>query len=116
MINQSKTLSASQVKNSFGTLVGQVYTGKYQEIIVENHGEPLVAIVSIKDLKEMKELKEQEKRKEALASLRAVRARVQARVKGKLTGQEAESIANRFSREFVEDLEKEGKITFEKNS
>lgn len=46
--------------------------------------------------------------------LREARAEVQACIKGKLTSQEVKELANRFSRELVEDLEKEGKIKFER--
>src|SRR5579859_7259054 len=113
---QTKTLPASQVKNSFGAVVSQVRSGQYTAIIVENHGEPMVAIVAIGELQAMKEFREQEKRKKALAMLRQAREEVQARIKGKLTKKEADEIADRFSRELVEDLEKEGKVRFERKS
>lgn len=112
----AKTIPASQVKNNFGAIVNQVKSGEYPEVIVENRGEPMVAIVSIEDLKAMREFKEKEKRKRALDMLREARIEVQARIKGKLTSQEANKIANRFSKEFVKDLEKEGKIKFERKS
>lgn len=112
----AKTISASQVKNNFGTIVSQVQKGEYLEVIIENRGEPVAAIVSIEDLETMREFRERERQKEALARLRNVRVRVQARVKGKLTDQKADDIANRVSYELVEDLEKEGKIKFEKRA
>lgn len=112
----AKTISASQVKNNFGTIVSQVQKGEYPEVIVENRGQPIVAIIPIEELEAIKELRERERQKEALARLRSVRARVQARIKGKLTDKEADDMANRFSRELVEDLEKEGKIKFEKRT
>lgn len=116
MITQTKTLPASQVKNSFGTVVSQVQNGTYNAVIVENHGKPVVAIVTVGELKAMEEFREQERRKEALARLRKVRVGVQARMRVKLSDQEVEDISNRFSRELVEDLEKEGKIRFERKS
>ena len=64
----------------------------------------------------MREFKNRERQKEALAKLRSIRVRVQARIKGKLTDKKAEEAANRFSREFMEDLEKEGKIKFDTNN
>lgn len=116
MTLQSRTISASQVKNNFGTIVNQVYKGVYPEIIVENRGEPVVAIVHVKELKVMKAYKEQERRKEALAMLRNAREKVQARLKGKLTDRQAQVLADRFSRELVNDLAKEGKIKFERKT
>lgn len=112
----SKTIPASQVKNNFGTIVSQVHNGRYREVIVENHGEPMVAIIPIEELKIMREFKEQEKRRRALSMLRDARAEVQARIRGKLTTQETNEIANRFSKELVEDLKKEGKVKFERKS
>ena len=114
MIPQIKTLPASQVKNSFGMIVSQVHNGKYKEVIVENHGEPIVAIVDVKDLNAMREFREQEKRKEALKRLRKLRGQIQARIKGKIREQEIDEIANRFSRELVEGLAKERKVQFER--
>ncbi len=96
--------------------MSQIHTGQYQEVIVENHGEPMVAIIAVKELELMKKFREQEKRKKALEMLRGVRERVQARIKGKLTSKQVQVIANRFSREIVEDMEKEGKIRFERTS
>ncbi len=113
---QTKTLPASQVKYNFGAIVGQVQSGEYKAVIVENRGKPMVAIVAVGELEAMKEFREREKQKEALARLRKVRAEVQAKMKVKLSEKQVEDIANRFSRELVEDLEKEGKIRFERKS
>lgn len=113
---QTKTLPASQVKNSFGAVVSQVRSGQYTAIIVENRGEPVVAIVAIDELQAMREFKEQEKRKKALARLRQAREEVQSRLPKKLTDREAMQIADQFSHELVEDLAKEGKVKFERKS
>lgn len=113
---QTKTLPASQVKNTFGTVVNQVQNGTFEAVIVENHGEPVVAIVAIEELQAMKEFKEQEKRRKALAMLRQAREEVQARLPKKLSDKEAMQIADQFSHELVEDLAKEGKVKFERKS
>ena len=113
---QTKTLPASEVKNNFGAIASQVKKGEYKEIIVENRGEPIVAIVGVEELEAMKEFREKERQKDALERLRALRARIQARIKGRLTDQEADEIADRFSRELIDDLEKTGKVKFERNS
>lgn len=116
MLQQSKILSASQVKNSFGAIVNQLRTGEFSEVIVENHGRPLVAILPIGDLARMREFRQQSKQKEALALLRKSRKAVQTRLKGKISELEAEGIADRFGREFAQDLRKEGKVKFERKS
>ncbi len=116
MYTQTKTVSASQAKGSFGAIVNQVFNGQFTEVIVENHGEPIVAIIGMKELQAMKALREQERRREALAMLRQVREEVQARIKDKLTDTEAMQIADKFSHELIEDLAKEGKVKFERKS
>jgi prevent-host-death family protein len=116
MINKSKTASASQVQNNFGAIVNQVRRGEVTEVIVENRGEPVAAIVDMEELQAMREFREQEKRKKALQQLREVRAEIQARAKEKLTDKEAMALADRFSRELIDDLAKEGKVTFERKS
>ncbi len=116
MIQQTKILPASEVKNNFGAILSQVRSGKFAEVIVENRGEPIVAIVNMEELQIVRAFRERGRQKEALEKLRKVRTRAQARVKGKLTDQEADAIAGRFSRELVEDLENEGKITFERKT
>ena len=116
MQQQTKTLPASTVQNNFGAIVKQVRQGKYKEIIVENRGEPIVAIVDMEELQAMREFREQEKRKEALQELRALRDKIQTRNKGQLTDEEVDEIADRFGRDIVDDLEKEGKVRFERKT
>src|SRR3989344_9365845 len=116
MPQTSKTIPASQVKNNFGAIVSQIRRGEYPEVIVENRGQPVVAIVPLEELKVMKEFKEQEKRKKALSMLKNARAEVQTRIKNKLTLQKASGLADRFSKDLVKDLEKEGRIKFERKS
>ncbi len=55
-----------------------------------------------------------ERRAELLDQLRALRAEVQAQNQD-LTQEEADEIANRFSREIIDDMAAEGKIGFERD-
>ena len=114
MTQQTKTLTASQVQNNFGAIVKQVRSGEVKEVVVENRGEPVAAIVDVEELQAMREFREQEKRKQVLNNLRELRAKIQARTKEKLNDEEAMAIADRFSHELIEDLEKEGKVRFER--
>jgi prevent-host-death family protein len=116
MIQQTKILSASEVKNNFGTIASQVKRGDVKAVIVENRGEPIVVIVGVGELEAMRELQEKERQKDALARLKRLRVRIQARIQRKITDKEAEELADRFSRELVEDLEREGKVKFDKNA
>jgi len=85
MLQQTKTLPASQVQNNFGAIAKRVRDGEYKEVIVENRGEPIVAIVDMEELQAMKEFREQKRQKEALNKLRALRAKIQARTISKLS-------------------------------
>lgn len=111
----TQTFSASKVKNSFGAIISKVQKGEYGKVIVENHGEPVAAIIDMKELGIVEELKEKERRREALARVRAIREEVQANLKEKLSEKEAMEIADRFSHELIEDMAKEGKIKFERD-
>jgi len=112
MQQQTKVLSASQVKNSFGALVKQVYTGKLTEVVIQNHGQEVAALIGRDELAAIRKLREEEKRRKALEDIREVRASVQANLKEPLTDEEVDTIAERFSRELIEDMVKEGKIRF----
>jgi prevent-host-death family protein len=114
MIQQTKKLPASLVQNNFGAIIRQVRRGEVKEVIVENRGEPVAAIVDVEELQAMRAFREQEKRKKALQLLREARTEVQARLTKKLTDEEAMAIADRFSRELIEDLAKAGKVKFER--
>lgn len=111
---QTKILPASQVKNNFGAIVAQVHNGEYKEVIVENHGEPLVAIVDVGELEVMKEFRKKMKQTEALTLLRQAREEVRARTPNIKTEKDAVKLANRFSREFIKDLARERKLKFER--
>jgi prevent-host-death family protein len=116
MLQQTKIVSASEIKNNFGAIVGQVRDGAFSEVVVENHGEPIVAIVSMGNLALMKEVLKKAQQKEALSQLRSAREEIQTKLQGKLTEQQSLAIADRFSKDFVADMEKEGKLQFERSS
>ena len=68
--------------------------------------------MSFAEYEKVKTLKEQERRKQALERLRKLRSEVLARNKD-LTPEEGDALADRFSREIVEDMVSEGKIRYE---
>jgi prevent-host-death family protein len=113
--DRTKTVPASQVKNSFGAIVNEVQSGKVDAVIVENRGAPTVAIVSVSELPAMQERKEQERQRHALSLLREARSSVQARLKEKLTDAEALKLTEQFGREVVEEIAKAGTMKFERD-
>ncbi|MBI3942896.1 MAG: type II toxin-antitoxin system Phd/YefM family antitoxin [Chloroflexi bacterium] len=109
----SKTISATEAKNKLGSLISWVLEHE-DEVIVESRGEPKVVIVPFAEYEAFKQVKEQARRQEALARLEALREQVSARNQD-LTPEAGDALADRFSREFVEDLAKKGKIRFKKD-
>lgn len=106
-----RTVSASEVKNRLGSVVSWVLQNQ-DEVIVESRGEPTVVIMPYAEYEKVKALKEGERRKLALDRLRKLRAEVLA-ANQDLTPEEGDALADRFSREIIEDMVKEGKIRFE---
>ena len=107
-----KTVSSTEAKNRLGAIIGWVLQHN-DEVIVESRGEPKVVVIPFEEYEELKELKEQARRREALEALRRLRQTVLERNRD-LTPEEADALADRFSREVVEDLAREGKIEFER--
>ena len=107
-----KTVSATEAKNRLGAIIGWVLQNK-DEVIVESRGEPKVVVVPFSEYERLKEIREQVRRQEALAKLEKLREKVRARNQD-LSGEEADALADRFSREIIEDMAKEDKIKFKK--
>jgi hypothetical protein len=109
-------VSATTFMRNFGAIASKVRKGTYPEVIVENRGEPIVAIVRIEELQAVRAFRDKKKSDAALALLRQARDDVQARLGKKLTDSEALQRADRVSRELVKDMAKRGKAKFERTS
>lgn len=108
----TKAVSASEAKNRLGSVVSWVLENE-DEVIVENHGEPKVVIMSFTEYQKVKKLKEQERHRQALERLERVRERVRARNQDITTEDQAIEIADQFSREIINSLSEKGKIKLE---
>ncbi len=106
----SKRVSASEAKNRLGALIGWVLQNK-DEVIVESRGAPKVVLLPYAEYEEIQEIKEAVRRRQALAKLEQLRKKVRSRNAG-LSGKEAAALANRFTRDVIEEMVKEGKIQF----
>ena len=83
------------------------------EIVVQDHGRPRVAIISMSDYEGLQVWRDQQRRQQALAELRALRERVRAReANATLTVEQAEALADRFVREVVQEMFDEGKLRY----
>ncbi len=114
--SQTKILSASEVKYNFGAIVKQIQRGEYQAIIVENHGNPTVAIIAMEELETIKEYNEQRRREKALELLSSARDDIQSQLSKKLNDKEALKVADNLSREMFKDLVRQAKVKFKRKS
>jgi prevent-host-death family protein len=105
-----KTMSANEAKQNWGALMRAAREDD-GIVVVESHGKPQVVVVSYDEYEAFRDFKEAQRRKELLRRLDAFEARWGGR-NTDLTEEQIEELANRFSREFVDDLAAEGKITF----
>lgn len=103
-----RTLSSSEAKSKFGAVMESVVRDN-DEVIVETHGRPKVAIIPFSKYEQLRELAEQERRREAWRLLEALRERVSARNQD-LTDAEADRMAEEITRDAVASLIRKGKF------
>ncbi len=106
-----KTVTASEAKNRLGSLIEWALSNK-DEVIVKSYGDPKVVIMPYQEYQIVIEMREQARRRQALDQLEALREQVQARSQA-LTEEKATELADRFTREVVEELVEEGKIKYQ---
>ncbi len=106
-----KTVSVSEAKNQLSAVMEwAVESG--EEVIIESRGEPKVAILSYAEYQEFLALREQARRREVFQQLEELAKKVRAR-NADLTTEEAEQLADEISRETIQRMVNEGKITFQ---
>lgn len=108
------TMSSHEAKQQWGSVM-KAASAPDDAVIVESHGKPKVAVISYDRFERLQEMEEQARRAWALEQLRLIEERIGDR-NSDLTDEQIEALADRFSREFVEDLVAEGKVAFEPES
>ena len=106
-----RTVSATEMKNRFGSIADWAIEAQ-DDVIVESRGRPKVAIIPYEEYQKMLELREQARRRELLARFKKLRDEVGAQNRD-LNKEQADALADRFSREMVEEMIAEGKIRYE---
>jgi prevent-host-death family protein len=109
-----RAVSTTEAKNQLSAMIGWVEDSD-DEVIVEHHGQPRAVIMSFAEYQRVQALRDRQRREQALAEVRALRAEVRARNQD-LTDDEAMALADRFVREVVADMAKEGKLRFERTA
>lgn len=106
----TKTISASQAKSRFGTLLDQT-TKQGDEFIIESYGQPKAVVISFVKYQLVNEWQRQAERQEIWAQLERLRQQVRKRNRD-LTAREANRLSDRLTREVISKMVKEKKITF----
>ena len=73
-----KTVSASEAKTNFGTVVDRAVQQK-DEVIIQSHGEPKAVLISFTEFQKLAKLREQDRRRQALAEMERLRMEVSPR-------------------------------------
>lgn len=107
-----KTVSSNDAKQHWGAMMSGI-SSPDDAVIVESHGKPNVAVISYTRLERMLELGA--RRAWVLGKLRELEECIGDRNRD-LTHEQVEELADRFSREFVDDLVAEGKVVFERDA
>ncbi len=102
--------SASEAKNRLGSIIDWVVEHG-DEVIVESRGEPKVVVIPYAEYATLRQVREGLRRREALARLEQLRDKVSARSPD-LAAEAAGDLADRFVREVVDALVREGKVGF----
>lgn len=109
----AKTISATEAKAKLSSVMDWAAKNR-DEVIVESHGRPKAVIISIEAYEQLEEHREQARRQAALAELQQLAATIQARNQD-LTGEEADELADRFTREIIEEMIDEGKKSYQRD-
>jgi len=107
-----KMVSATEAKNRLGALFSWIQDN-HDTVIVESRGEPTAVIMSYSEYEKIQALQEQARRQEIWERMEALRREISARNQD-LTEEAAEELADRFTRDVIDDMVREGKITFRK--
>lgn len=105
-----KTVSATEAKIHLGSLIDWAVQHA-DEVIIETRGHPKAVLLGFEAYTKLQQLRDMARRREALERLEALAARVGTRNQD-LTPEEAEALADRFSREVIQELISEGKVRY----
>ena len=109
----TRTVTATEAKVRLGSIMKWI-AEKKEAIIIESRGQPKVVLIPFQEYEEIRALQEEERRRQALARLEALAERVGARNQD-LSLKEAEELADRFTREVIEEMIEEGKLSYERS-
>ena len=98
----TKTVSATEAKNTFGAILKHLETTN-EDVIIENRGVPTAVVVSIDRFREIEEIEERAKRQRTLEEFRKLRAEI-ARQNEDMSPEEAQEFAKQLSNEIMDNV------------
>ena len=103
-------VSTSEAKAKLSRFVQQV-VGNREEVIIENRGTPQAVLISYSAYEQYSEWKEQKRRQQALEELQNLADAIQSRNRD-LSDSEAEALAERFSRDVIDEMIEDGTVKY----
>jgi prevent-host-death family protein len=107
-----KSVSASEAKNRLGSIMDWAVENM-DEVIIQSYGDPKAVILPYAQYERFVQFREMLRREEALRRLEGLVETVQAQNQD-LTSEKADALADRFTREVIEEMIEEGKIKYQK--
>ncbi|MBA2755303.1 MAG: hypothetical protein H0U40_12725 [Chloroflexia bacterium] len=108
-----RTLSIDDPTLRWDSLIDQI-NEQGDEVIIEDSEKRNVVVISMAAYEETQMLRERARQAELLERLRALEERIGDR-NADLSEEQVMELANRFSREMIDDLAAEGKLVFERD-
>ncbi len=106
----TKTVSATEAKARLGALLQQA-AEEDEAIVIASRGKPRAVLLSFDRYSQMQAIVEETRRRQLLDRLEALGRRLQESGHS-LSPEEVERLAERFGREFVEELIASGRIRY----
>jgi len=105
-----KTISVTEAKNKLSAMLEWAIQNR-EGVVVESRGQPKAVILPYAEYEAYLSMREKEQRRAALRRLEELAAIVQAQNRD-MTPDEAEQLADEISRETIERMTEEGKVSF----
>lgn len=108
----TRTVSSNEAKQHWGAMLKAASSGEV--VIVESHGKPKAVVISPEAFEEYQQAREQQRRQDVMVRLCMLKERIGKRNQD-LTDEERDELAERASREAIDDLADEGRLIFERD-
>lgn len=106
-----KAASISETRQQLSALLNRVKKSR-EDIVIQNRGQAEAVIIPYGDYTLLQEAREKRRRQQAIAELQQIARDIEAQNEP-LTDEETEALADEVTKEAVENLKAQGKVTFQ---